>query len=458
MPGQRRPVAEPEEEPPEAPPQGAGSSEEDPLLGRKPRGPSKMQVVTMTLLTFPMSVIWSTMGMAVLPAEAVWLFPGDESVYLGIFLSVVGLSQLICPVAGLASDRFRSRWGRRRPFILGGTAVALVSLTAMWLSSMHRWPGIFFVALFSSQTALNIIDSAQRSIVPDFYREKMGEVSGVVSSLQLGGNLFGMLYIMCSAESDFHLTYSIYLVMLSLTAAVVCLTTHETPTDQDEPRPLTWNDIRNSFWIDLDGDRDFFWVFLGRTFFYMATAVQTFIYYYLRDLMGANTEAVIRWRLGILALIATVVGLCATYPLGKVSDKVGRKILVYVACIAMGVAYAGYNLCPFIGPDYGMAMVYVLGGLYGLGLGGYLSVDYALAIDCLPDKHKGSSEALGLWGIAGFIGSSFGPLLGGILLEALGGWGKGGHYGYPGYLLLLLLGSLFCLISASVTSFIRKAR
>lgn len=448
---------EPEEEPPEL--HAHSASEDEPLLGKKAaRGPSTMQVITMTILTFPLSVIWSTMGMVVLPAEALWLFPGDESLYLGIFLSVVGISQLICPVAGLMSDRWRSRWGKRRPFIFLGTIVCVISLAGMWASSEHKMKRLFFLALFCSQASLNVVDSAQRSIVPDFQRQNMGEVSGVVSTLQLGGNLFGMFYILCSSEDDFHLTYMVYLVMLSSAGALVCYMTKERPTHEDPPQPLTLEAVRKSFWIDLEGDRDFFWVFMGRTFFYMASAVQTFIYYYLRDLMLIERESVIRWKLGILALIATTVGLVATYPLGKISDRVGRKILVYLACLAMGLSYALYIVCPFFGPHYGMAMVYFLGGLYGLGLGCYLSVDYALAIDCLPEKHKGSSEALGLWGIAGFIGTSFGPLLGGLLLESIGGWGKGGHYDFSGYVLLLSLGSLCCLLSAVVTSFIVKSK
>mmetsp|Transcript_103883 Transcript_103883/g.293829 ORF Transcript_103883/g.293829 Transcript_103883/m.293829 type:complete len:473 (+) Transcript_103883:112-1530(+) len=449
------------------------AAEEDPLLDKRTQ-PRKLQVLLMTIFTFPMSVIWSTMGMVVLPAEALWLYPGDESLYLGFFLSVVGLSQLICPVAGLMSDRWRSRWGRRRPFIFMGTVACVVSITGMWLSSVHRFSHLYFLCLFLSQAAINVIYSAQASIVPDFFKEKMGEVSGMVSSLQLGGQLFGMFYVLCSSGSDFHLTYGIYLVMLSVAGAIVCSTTHERPTHEDPPMPLTWQDVRKSFWIDLEGDRDFFWIFIGRTFFYVAVAVQTFIYYYMRDLMKIEQEGSIRFQLAVLALIATVLGLCASYPLGKISDKVGRKILVYLACAAMGLSYAGYTICPLFGRHVGMGLVYALGGLYGLGLGGYLSVDYALAIDCLPEKVKGSSEALGLWGIAGFIGSSIGPMLGGLLLEAIGsrgtaggghgppsavgGPGLNGHYSYPGYVILLLSGSLGCLLSALFTSFIQRAQ
>jgi len=405
-----------------------------------------------------MSVIWATMGMVVLPAEALWLFPGDESLYLGLALGIVGISQLICPAAGLVSDRHRSRWGRRRPFIFMGTLAAVVSIAGLWVSSVWRLPGLFFFFLFSSQTALNVVYAAQAAIVPDLYKSEKGEVSGMVSSLQLGGNLIGMFYVLCSAERDFHLTYGVYIVMLAVTGVLVCIASRERPTDKEPVKPFTWEAVRGSYWIDLEGERDFFWIFVGRTLFYMATAFQTFIYYYMRDLMKVGNEADIRSNLAVLALIATLIGLGASYPLGRMSDQIGRKILVYMACLCMGLAYAGYTICPLLGEKLGMHAVYMLGGLYGLGLGGYLSVDYALALDCLPEKHRGSSEALGLWGIAGFIGTSLGPMVGGVVLEATGGWGLGGHYGYHGYVILLLTGSSCCILAAYFTSLITKAK
>mmetsp|Transcript_88122 Transcript_88122/g.247853 ORF Transcript_88122/g.247853 Transcript_88122/m.247853 type:complete len:452 (-) Transcript_88122:35-1390(-) len=432
------------------------ASEEDPLLAGPNVLPQRITVLLMTSFTFPMSVIWSTMGMIVLPAEALWYFPGDESMCLGFFLFITGVSQLVCPIAGIMSDRCRCRWGKRRPFICIGTAVALVGIAGMWLSSIRRLPCLFFVALFFSQTGLNITYSAQASIVPDFYRVQMGEVSGMVSILQLSGQLFGMFYVMSFADYDFHYIYCVYLIMLSVAAIVVCSTAQERSSLDEPSRPMTLEAIKSSFWIDLGGERDFFWVFVGRTLFYMATALQTFMYYYLRDLMELREEAQIRMKLAILALVATLLGLSSSYPLGTISDRVGRKPLIYYACCSMAMSYAGYTVCPLFGPRYGMYMTYILGGLYGLGLGGYLSVDYALAIDCLPEKQKGSSEALGLWGISGFIGSALGPIFGGFALEALGGWGATGHYSYSGYVVLLLLG-VFCLVLCGMfTSFIKK--
>eukprot|EP00747_Dinoflagellata_sp_TGD_P166802 gnl/TRDRNA2_/TRDRNA2_190164_c0_seq1.p1 gnl/TRDRNA2_/TRDRNA2_190164_c0~~gnl/TRDRNA2_/TRDRNA2_190164_c0_seq1.p1 ORF type:complete len:463 (+),score=50.53 gnl/TRDRNA2_/TRDRNA2_190164_c0_seq1:183-1571(+) len=451
--------------------------EEDPLLfskGRKQGSnscttssidsatPSKCRFLSMTCFTFPMAVIWSTTGLVILPAEALRLFPRDESLYLGIFLLVVGISQLICPIAGLASDRCRSRWGKRRPFIVIGCSLAILCFAGMWFSSVIMLGWLYIVWLFLCQLALNIIYAAQASIVPDFYKTGKGEVSGIVAVLQFSGNLFGMLYILSSAESDFHLTYLLYMILLMLAAVLVVWAVGERSTADDPSNPITWEALRRSYWIDLEGDRDFFWVFVGRTLYYMATSCQTFLFYYLRDLLLVESQAVIRWRLGMLALIACGTALCVSLPLGSMSDKVGRKPFIYFATGSMSMVYIGYLLCPLAGPDKGMIWVYVLGGAYGIGSGCYLSVDYALALDCLPEKAKGSSEALGLWGISGFLGSALGPMIGGLLLEFLSPYGEPeaehAHYTYPGYIGMLAMGSCCFIMSGISTIFIKKAK
>lgn len=451
-------------------------SASDPLLGST-EVPSRGKLVLMTIFSLPMAVIWSTMGLVVLPAEAIWLFPTDESFFLGIFLVVVGISQLICPVAGLLSDRHRSRWGRRRPFIILGTVVCCLGIVGMWVASLAREVIFFVFCLFWSQVALNVIYSVQASIVPDFYKERLGEASGIVAGLMFVGNLLGMLYVVWSAEEDFHFAYGTYLALLLMAAVVVACLVHEKPTDEDSREPVTWKSVVAAFYIDFNEHRDFVFVFVGRTCYYMSTSCQTFMYYYLRDLMSVRDEAVIKLRLAVLVIIAMVVGLLVSYPLGWVSDQYGRKPLVYVACGVMTMVYVGFVLSPLLGPELGMMAIYGLSAFYGMASGCYQSVDYALALDCLPDRQrsseaseeappapgkasseKGSSEALGLWGISGFLGSAIGPLLGGLALEVLGGWGKGGHYTYPGYAVMLLMGAGSAALAGYFTTFIKGTK
>jgi len=420
--------------------------------------PSVAQLIWMTICAFPISLIWATMGMVVLPAEALRLYPQDEALYLGIMLTVVAFSQLICPIAGQLSDSCRSKWGKRRPYILLGTAVTFINCIGLWYTSKFRIPVLFLLCLFLSQIGLNIIYTAQASIVPDNFSKGMGTTSGIVACWQLTGNFVGMVWIILTYQYDYHYSYGFHLLLLVTAAFVVCQM-KERPTDGDpESPPLTWAKLWESYYIDTEGDHDFFLVFVGRTLFYVAMSCQTFSFYYMRDMLEIQDESLIRFRLAGLLLLGTFIGMCSSYPLGKASDhpKVGRKCLIYFACAAMATVYAGYCLVPLFFDPHGGAIiaVYALGCLYGLGIAGYTSVDYALALDCLPEKHKGSSEALGLWGIAGFVGSSVGPFLGGALLELHGR--AGGGYSYKGYAMMMTMGMLSFIGCALVTSRIKK--
>ena len=85
-------------------------------------------------------------------------------------------------------------------------------------------------------------------------------------------------------------------------------------------------------------------------------------------------------------------------------------------------------------------------------------MDYALALDCLPGS-KTNAEAFGLWGVAGFGGSTIGPLIGGVVLDCFGkNPEKEGTYTYFGYTLVQLsLGVFMSMLVVLVTAQIRKA-
>jgi len=328
---------------------------------------------------------------------------------------------------------------------------------------MHKMTLLYTIALVFAQCSLNIIYVAQASLVPDVCTEAIGKASGLVAIMQCTGNVLGML-VFVVWSFPIQAAYLLFGLFVLSVAVVVCLTVEEESTLERPEKPLTQFAILNTFRMRLHGtERDFVWVLMGRMFYYAATAIQTFVYYYFRDLLLEPAEDIIRQNVGILVIIAMAVGLLVTYPAGQFSDKYGRKIFIYVACLGMALVYMGYIFAPLLGPRNGLYVVWALGGCFGAGTGCYLAVDYAMALDCMPKgaNARGSSEALGLWGISSFIGSALGPLITGIILELAGqgqtASGMGG-YSFRGYAAILLMGIAFCTLSGFVTSFIARAK
>ena len=99
---------------------------------------------------------------------------------------------------------------------------------------------------------------------------------------------------------------------------------------------------------------------------------------------------------------------------GSLSNHVGRKPLIYMSCFVIASVYVGYI---FVSSYW---YVCVLGLIYGASNGVYLAVDYALAVECLPNPAEDTAKDMSLWGIAAFLGACLGPAITGPALTIVG--------------------------------------
>jgi len=421
------------------------------------------QWFAMTCFQLVYSFINAGMGLYVLPTEAERLNGEDsKGIWVGIYVAIAGATQLICPIAGKMSDRHKSNLGRRRPFVIAGTALAIGSFAAMWLASARIWPWVYVLALGFSQIGLNVTYSAQCGLPADF-QDSNGEddgtkgiVSGILALHSFVGSLISVIMIMSTKGMPVQLEYPIAMAGLVLSCLLVCCSVDEVPTNSDrvEQKRLTCKEISKSFTIDLQRDRDFFWVCVGRGWFYMSTSIGAFLLYYIRDMFHFS-EKEAQARLGILGIVAQVTGALTAVPSSRLSNVIGRKKVIYAATSLMITAFALYIVAPKVGSDGSWELVLFTGMIYGSGSGAYLSVDYALALDCLPVS-KTTAEAFGLWGVAGFIGAATGPVLGGLILTFLGS--ENNDFTYLGYsVMMFVLGCCSNMLCAFFTTKIQSA-
>merc|ERR1719313_251143 len=274
-----------------------------------------------------------------------------------------------------------------------------------------------------------------------------GLVSGWVAFHSFAGSISAMICVITTGDASVAHAYPACIGILILSCVSVCWMLSETPTDNQLPaRPLSWEEVRGSYLIDLGQDMDFFWVCAGRLFYYMSTSASVFLYYYIRDMMDTPSDADTRQKLGQLTLGAQLMGLLFSIPASRASDHLGRKKVIYIACAFMIATYALFIAAPKAGESK-WTIGLIAGALYGAGNSAYLSVDYALALDCMPVS-KTKAEAFGLWGVAGFVGSTVGPVIGGTLLAlstdpfrtaGVPGLSGAESYGYQGYVTLMAI-------------------
>jgi len=411
--------------------------------------PTTFEIFCMTSFNFPFGAICSPMGVAILPLEATHLFPANAPIALGCLMGIVGLSQLVCPLAGKWSDGHVSKWGKRRPFIHGGNLITSISVMIMWYASAFNLGWLFAWALLSAMLALNVAFSSAGGLVPDLVPEAMqGRSSGLVGVHLLTGSVSGFLFLIATKNLDYHYNYMFYCALLFSSSVLIHWKAKEESTELCKPARFAIREFLDCFVIDTSHGYDFMWVFNGRTLYYVGVSCQSFFLFYLRDTINVEDENLQKLHVGAMGLVGQFCGALVAYPVGKLSDgPLGRKKLVYIACGIMCFVYIGFIFAPLISPPYDLVALYGFMVIYGFGNGSFLSVDYAIALDCIPDRSQ-TAQSLGIWGVSAFLGLAIGPMLWGLTLEISKLLISSPPNTYPdaGYYIMLLSGcfTVFC--------------
>jgi MFS family permease len=117
-----------------------------------------------------------------------------------------------------------------------------------------------------------------------------------------------------------------------------------------------------------------------------------------------------------------------------------------------------------------MDQMMILCMILGAGNGMYLTAETSLAVDALPHSRNkeeeglsvsgGNAQLLGIWGVAAFLGTTLGPMIGGPLLFFFGSnpekLDEGQDYSIEGYSLILGLSAIYFLFSALALQWINK--
>jgi MFS family permease len=135
--------------------------------------------------------LWQSLGTLILPDLVQQLVgPNDKGKALSLLEGIGTLMAVVWqPMMGAVSDRSRSRFGRRRPFIVGGTLGDVIFLLGIALSGSYWLVVIFYFLL---QTASNTAQGPYQGMIPDVVpEEQRGTASGYYGLANLLGLLFG---------------------------------------------------------------------------------------------------------------------------------------------------------------------------------------------------------------------------------------------------------------------------
>jgi MFS family permease len=350
-------------------------------------------------------------------------------------IPVAVISILIQPTVGSISDYTVSRWGRRKPYIVIGSVLDVVFLAGIALSSSILMLGAF-AALLAVST--NIARGPFQGYVPDLVPEKqVGLASAMVGLMQILGNVTGFVLVTVAVLLG-RIEVAIFAVAIVELVTMVAVVARIGEGQPPKPRNgKSWGTIAREVWgTDVLKERSYVWLLTSRFFFLMGGAVLVnLIITYLKQTHGLSEDASNSTNLVMLVTIV-VANVLAIIPSARLSDRIGRKPVIYASCVIGFVGIALAALAPAV------PLAIVGGALFGASAGTFLAVDWALMTDIIPKASSG--RYMGLSNVATTSSTVIAVATGGLLLDAVNigfGLGAGPRAAY-------LLGAAYYVVAA----------
>lgn len=332
---------------------------------------------------------------------------------LGLATAIVTLGGafvgiLTQPTVGSISDYTISRWGRRKPYIVFGSLLDLVFLLGIAYSNTLVAIAAFVILLqFSTNTARGPF----QGYVPDLVaEEQVGMASGMVGMMQILGNITGIALASLAAILNYLplALISVAVVELITMASVVLRVGKGLPPKSRQGR--SWKSVALETWgTDILKERSYVWLLASRLLFLTAGGILfAFAVAYLKFVFGYDQQGAGAVNTILLAAVA-VASMVAVVPASRLSDRTGRKFVIYLACLIGGIGVGIVAVAPAV-------PVAVLGAaLYGAASGTFLAVDWALMTDIIPRVSAG--RYMGLSNVATGSATLVAAVVGGLVLD-----------------------------------------
>ena len=358
-------------------------------------------MVVLGLPTFGLAVAITVVS-SYLPTVA-RSFTGSTTA-IGVLVGGEGLFALALPVlVGSWSDRLRTRFGGRVPFVLAGAPLAAAGLVGIGvahsLAAAAVAVALFFLGYF-------VAYEPYRALYPDLVSEgAAGRAQstqavwrglGTITAL-LGGGL-----LLAAGQLVPFLAGAVIVLVACLAFALLVLRRGE-PEQERTGRGV--GEMANQLLSFLRRDRALRSFFIANALWELALgALKTFVILWLTRGLGVSLSGA-AFAVAAVAVFV-LVGAAGS---GKLADRYGRRRVMLVAVSVFAVAF----LVPLL--VTAKPAIAVAAPVIALGGGVLMALPYALLVPLMPEEHHGALT--GFYSASRGVGVMLGPLFGGVAVS-----------------------------------------
>jgi len=351
---------------------------------------------------FGISIVWPIFNSLIPPMLSDL---GLSSVAVGFVMTWDNILNMVFqPWVGARSDATRTRFGRRRPWLMVGAPMAAVFFS---LVPFARESWVFLaLAILGTNVSMALFRSPTVALLGDLFRpEERSQANGVINlmgglggavALFGGGALYRLGVPLPFLAGSGALLLAILIVLLSV-------------QEPEVPAAATPGAGRVSFrqWLRPEARGPL--TLLGAIFawFVAWNAVEAFFTLYAREILGVEVGRATQMLTAFAAALVVF-----ALPAGLLATRVGRKptIQLGLAGMALGLLAASF----LHSPGAFLPLLAAMGACWALVNINSLPMVYDLAGD------QGIGAATGLYYLASSAAAISGPILAGLVIDLAG--------------------------------------
>ena len=272
------------------------------------------------------------------------------------------LALFLLPFFGTLSDRTDSRLGKRTPYILGGTAAAIVMLNILPVldNGYYAAPSTgkmlaFIIVLGLLLIAMGTYRSPAVALMPDVTPKPLRSRANAIINLM--GAVGGIIYLAVAAvmypnsrvqgleHVNYHPLFLVVSAIMAVSIAVMLLTIRE-PQLAEENRALEaehpeWNlaedDGSGNEVLPADVRRSLAFLLASIALWFIGyNGITTWFTPYVDKVMGQGLGGA-----STCLLIATAGAIVSYIPIGSLASKIGRKKTIMMGIVLLAACFLG---------------------------------------------------------------------------------------------------------------------
>ncbi|MHA7987337.1 MFS transporter [Rathayibacter sp. CAU 1779] len=289
---------------------------------------------------------------------------GMSAIAFGVVMAIYGVLDAIGnPIYGYLSDRTRTKWGRRRPWILIGAPLWAVVFIALFCAS-GALQGAALIAYFAAFIVLtqsfdSLVTANYEALLPEIFTSERKR--SIANSLRQGFQLVAMgvsvaLVPLIASAIGYALTATVLGVVAAVVLVFVALGAHEDPRHYGDaaPKPSLASSLRS-----LARNRNF-WIVAGANACYasvitlLMAGVAFFVKYVLGDVKGGSATYI----LATVLVMSMVFLIGWTYAVRRFGALGVWRVALVVLTLSFVPMYFAHTLVAAIASGAGIALGY----------------------------------------------------------------------------------------------------